>query len=110
MSEVHRPILSRSSSNERSKLPQLSSKSKLITTVGWVTYSPVLVVPLEWASCELHFLRSVEHGWNSHASLPLNGGMRLSIEPDLNRRSTLQLLVGHPFADGTPLRRPSYPL
>src|ERR1700687_13012 len=37
---VHRLILSSSSSNERSKLPQLSSKSKLITTVGWVIAVP----------------------------------------------------------------------
>jgi hypothetical protein len=27
-----------------------------------------------------------------------------------SRRSTLQLLVGHPFADGTPSRRLLYPL
>src|ERR1700674_1559305 len=99
MSEGNRPFLSRSSSNKKSKLPQLSSRSKLISTVGWVTYSPVLVVPLEWASCR-----------NSHASLPFARRHALSIEPDPNRRSTLQLLVGHPFADGTPLRRPSYPL
>ena len=38
---VHRPILSSSSSNERSKLPQQSSKSRLITTVDWVIYCPV---------------------------------------------------------------------
>src|SRR5580765_2170214 len=47
MSWVHRPILSSSSSNDRSKVPQLSSKSKLITTVGWVISSPLLVTPAE---------------------------------------------------------------
>src|SRR6266699_686904 len=48
MSWVHRPILSSSSSNERSKLPQLSSKSRLITTVGWVIWRPILVVNSWW--------------------------------------------------------------
>jgi hypothetical protein len=36
--------------------------------------------------------------------------VRLSIESGRSRRSTLQLLVGHPFADGTPSRKPLYAL
>ncbi len=35
---------------------------------------------------------------------------RLSNESGRSLRSPLQLLVGHPFADGTPSRKPLYPL
>ena len=43
-------------------------------------------------------------------SVPVVYTARLSNESDRSRRSTLQLLVGHPFADGTPTRKPLYPL
>jgi hypothetical protein len=44
------------------------------------------------------------------SSAPAVYTARLAIESGRSCRSTLQLLVGHPFADGTPSRKPLYAL
>ncbi len=50
-----------------------------------------------------------EVNFAGHALLPCTRHAGLS-KSGRSRRSTLQLLVGHPFADGTPSRRLLYPL